>query len=436
MNDELAQLQSQLDRLSSELRAAQRTINGLERRTTWRRPNVAILIVLIAAVALGISSWSTRASSVVGRSTFASDTAPTKVKAPFEVDDDNGIPIMIVQDPGSDAKLDRGLYIIDQSRREVARMGATDDDGGGGRLRVEETGPFTSSEGSEISGVEIIGTKEKSTVQVIRAAKKIASIGGEQGDKGGVESGGSIQIFGANEKPIATLSKGKNGGELTVYDAKNKKGATVGTDTTGGLLSVYSSGDKPKATLATDADGGLLSIYGTGEKSVASLKSDGGNGKLSISEKGGDSVVEAVADETGGSVKVIKKGDDKTYTSINALGRGIGLSVRKAGTQYIFAGANTDGGGTVDVSNAAGDMVDSISTINSRGLIAVFAAKHAVAFITESDKHPGGGNVTTTNPAGEGIFSAGFTGEGGDACIDRKGGLKCLGINLPLQINP
>jgi hypothetical protein len=81
-------------------------------------------------------------------------------------------------------------------------------------------------------------------------------------------------------------------------------------------------------------------------------------------------------------------------------------------------------------------LVDVLSTVDSKGFIAVFSGKHAIAFLTESDKHPGGGNITVTDPGGLGVFSAGFTGEGADVCIDRKSSLKCLGIGLPLTINP
>lgn len=480
MNDELAKMQLQLDRLTDEFRAAQRTIHKLESRSAWRRPNLAALIVLIGATALFTGLWSAKASSGNERRTAVSPDTPTKVKAPFEVDDDNGIPIMVVRDQANqDANVGRGVYVIDQARKAVVRLGTTDDDGGGGMIMVTETGPMMTSTGGQVNGVQIIGTQEKSTLQVVRGGKQVASIGAEQGDKGGVESGGSVQVFGANEKPIVTLSKGKNGGELNVYDAKNKKAATLGTETSGGSLKMYGSGDKPTATLGTESDGGTLKvfasgdkpkgtfsaesdggslkifgssekpkaslgvesdggkldIFGTSEKAVATLRSDSGFGKLSIGNSEGTSVAEIVSDATGGIVRVMKSGDPTTYTSINAIDKGNGLKIRKAGADMAFVGASSDGG-TVETYNAAGDLVSALSTIDGKGLIAVFSGKHAIAFLTESDKHPGGGNITVTDPGGSGIFSAGFTGEGGDVCIDRKSSLKCLGIGLPLQINP
>jgi hypothetical protein len=69
-----------------------------------------------------------------------------------------------------------------------------------------------------------------------------------------------------------------------------------------------------------------------------------------------------------------------------------------------------------------------------KGMVAVHSQTAAIAFLAESDKHAGGGSITATDPAGNGIFSAGYTGEGGDVCVDNKNTLKCLGVGLPLQI--
>jgi hypothetical protein len=266
--------------------------------------------------------------------------------------------------------------------------------------------------GLGVNSVEIGGTQQKSGVQIIRGGKKVASIGAEQGDKGG-ESGGSVQVYTASEKPAATLLSGKNGGELNVYDTKNKPAATVGTEKTGGSLKIFGSSGDP----------------------VASIQSDKDEGKLSITDKTGKSVVDISSDDNGGSVKVMKGGDPTTYTSISAIDKGVGLAVRVAGEKKAFVGTNDEKNGAVFVYSTGDSPLAGLSTTGGRGIVEAISNGIPIAFLTESDKHAGGGNFTATNPAGEGIFSAGFTGEGGDACINRKNGLKCLGIGLPLQIN-
>jgi len=69
-----------------------------------------------------------------------------------------------------------------------------------------------------------------------------------------------------------------------------------------------------------------------------------------------------------------------------------------------------------------------------KGLVAVYnGSGNPIAFLTESDKNAGGGNVTAAGPGGGGVFSAGFTGDGGNACVNRgKNGVKCVGVGLPM----
>jgi len=83
------------------------------------------------------------------------------------------------------------------------------------------------------------------------------------------------------------------------------------------------------------------------------------------------------------------------------------------------------------VSNTA---LASVTSFEGKGVVVAYnQAGKAIAFLTEKDNH--GGSVTVADPAGDGVFSAGFTGDGGNACVsNRKRGLQCLGIGLPLQI--
>ena len=100
MNDEIAQLRLQLDRLSDEFRASQLTIRKLEKRRIWR-PNVVVLIGLIVATVLTINLWSAKAYSGSDPQAggIAPSNPPTIFKAPFEIDDSAGKPIFTVPPP-------------------------------------------------------------------------------------------------------------------------------------------------------------------------------------------------------------------------------------------------------------------------------------------------------------------------------------------------
>lgn len=69
------------------------------------------------------------------------------------------------------------------------------------------------------------------------------------------------------------------------------------------------------------------------------------------------------------------------------------------------------------------------------GFVAVYnGAGTQAGFLLAKDD--GGGNVTVANPLGEGVFSAGYTDDGGNACVANvKRGVTCVGIGLPMTFS-
>jgi hypothetical protein len=503
MNHELAGLQAQLDRLSNELCTAQQNIRRLETRASWR-PNVPALICLALVVALGVVSFGAKASSESDRdkkaSASASPEVPTKVKAPFEVVDDQGRTIFRVMDQTLNGEIDRGAFVLNETGRRIVDLTSTSDGGGGGRIRVTAAGSETTSDLGQANGVTIDGNRQSSGMQIVREGKKVASIGAEQGDKL-VEKGGSIQIYNSSEKPAVTLSNGKNGGELNVYDAKNKQAATVGTETAGGSVKVYASSDKPKAVLNAEANGGSLKIFGNSDTALAKLETSEGNGKLSIGNKGGTALADVFADETGGQLKMYRSsgqtsatietlssgsslnifgsvdkpvatlqsdqgdgqmtisdqsghpvatvsvqdnggvikammdGDPNTFSAMGSTQKALGLTVKHAGSPLAYVGWNDEKTGAVLVYGSGKDAAAGVITSGGKGVVGVFNDGVPVAYLSENRKHPGGGELTVADPAGNDVFQAGYTGEGGEACVNHKGSLKCLGVALPLTID-
>jgi hypothetical protein len=382
MNDEVAQLQLQLNLLSEELRSAQRTIRKLEKRSAWR-PNALALFALSLAVTLPVGFWTVRAHSGndLARPTVVSVAdVPMKVNAPFEVIDKTGKTIFRVQDRDGE-KLPRGAYVYSQSGKPVVDLSATTLGAGGGRVRVtSEADEQTYTAMAAVTNIAILAT--------YKSGKKTTLIGTDEGNAG------VIKVF-------------RNDGEKTA------------------------------AALELQGDAGALNVFASGEKPVASIQSDAGDGKLWINDKGGQPVAGVYANDNGGVVKVMKSGEANTYTAINAINAGLGMAIRKSGTRLVFAGASGDNGekGSVYVyGNGENPVAGITSYAGGKGLVAVFNQSAAIAMLAESDKHPGGGNITASDPGGNGIFSAGYTGEAGDACVTRKNGLWCMGTNLPLQM--
>jgi hypothetical protein len=380
MTDEITQLQAQLDQISDELRSAQYKIRQLEKRSAWR-PNVLSFFGLFFVALLGISFWTTSAfSGNQPTGTAAGADVATKLKAPFEVVDGAGKTIFLVQDKDSEVtKLPRGAYVYSASGKPVIDLSATTIGGGGGRVRV------TSEDEQEYAAFAAVT---------------------------------DTAIF-------ATYKSGKR---------TTLMGTQEGTST----VKVYrSDGEKLAASLELQGEAGAVNVFGSGDKPAATIRSEDGDGKLWINDKSGQPVAGVLASDNGGIVKVMKSGEANTYTAINAINAGLGMAIRKAGQRLVFAGASGADGekGSVYVYGNGENPIAGISSYGGgKGLVAVFNASSAIAFMSESDKHPGGGSITVSDPGGNGIFSAGFTGEAGDACVTRKNGLWCMGTNLPLQM--
>ena len=383
MTDEIAQLQAQVNLLCDELRSAQRTIRKLESRSNWR-PNALAFFSLFVAGTLSVGLWTAHAHSATDVTLPFAPIAdvPMKVTAPFEVVDKAGKTIFRVQDRDAEVTmLARGAYVYSLSGKPIVDLSASTLSGGGGRVRVT-------------------AVEDEQTFSVMTANNTIT---GFTTDK----SGKAVTFIGTNEENPAVVKVFR------------------------------SDGQKAAATLALQGDSGALNVYGSGDKPVASIQSDAGDGKLWINDKGGQQVAGVFANDNGGVMKVMKSGESNTYTAINAINAGLGMAIRKNGTRLVFAGASGENGekGSVYVyGNGENPVAGITSYAGGKGLVAVFNQSAAIAMLAESDKHAGGGNITASDPTGNGIFSAGYTGEAGDACVTRKNGLWCMGTNLPLQM--
>lgn len=432
--DDIAQLQAQLEHLTSELRSAQTRIQKLEQRNKWKGAGF-ISLALVVASGVGSLTVSAFSSSKTMLTRSSPETPPTKIKAPFEVDDDLGRVIMRVRD--GDPRIDRGIYFYNEAGRAVVDITSIQEGGGGGKIRVTATGAEKSAELEQATGITITGVRESEGITINRGAKKSLVLGAELGAKG-AEQGGSIKIYDGSEKLAASISAKTKGAALQIFGGTDKPVARLQTETAGASLTIFGAGAKPAATLETNTVGGSLKIFGATDQPTATLQSDDDGGNLWIRDKGGQQVAGVIASDNGGVVKVMKSDDPKTYTAINAVNAGLGMAIRKAGVRLVFAGASGENGekGSVFVFGGGENPVAALTSYGGgKGLVAVFnQATSPIAMLAESDKHPGGGNITASDPAGNGIFSAGFTGEAGDACVTRKSGLWCMGTNLPLQM--
>lgn len=157
----------------------------------------------------------------------------------------------------------------------------------------------------------------------------------------------------------------------------------------------------------------------------------GGERGLYVFDERGQSVAQLVNSNGGGKLKVQIPASNN-YVATAANNDAVGSVVKQDGKQRAFMGLSGNGG-LMAIYHGSGDLPSAAMQLssNNSGLVAVFRGDTAISYLTESDS-PGGGNVTTTDPAGKGVFSAGYDGSQGAACVGHKGQLHCLGIGLPL----
>ena len=138
-----------------------------------------------------------------------------------------------------------------------------------------------------------------------------------------------------------------------------------------------------------------------------------------------------------GGGRVIAQNDKANLSSaLNVVADNAGVKVVKDKRVQTYMGLVDGAKPFVAVFSADDNAAAGLQLADSgKGLVAVFNGQSPVAFLSQSVAHPGGGNVTATDPGGSGVFSAGYTGEGGDACVNRKQGTRCVGAgSLPLGI--
>ena len=151
----------------------------------------------------------------------------------------------------------------------------------------------------------------------------------------------------------------------------------------------------------------------------------------------GSSVAE-MALRLGGTVLELGSDNSKVKASLGAVEKDAAVAALYFKTDNKMRALITTGtGGHASIALTAQDGIGLAAALESQpdwtGRISVFNKQHLpVAYIAESEKHPGGGNVIMADPDGNKVFTAGFIGDGnGAACVLRKGSGDCLGLRIP-----
>jgi hypothetical protein len=326
-----------------------------------------------------------------------------------------------------------------------------------------------------------VGGKFRS-VRVLEGDQERVVIGDDKGEMGihaktkaGIASvgmsGNSFGLFlkDSGGTPTADISQPQGKGmALRVYDGGKNVAAVGNVPGEGGSVRIFAPGaPKASVSLQTDDGGtGLVHVYGPGGKEAvllegktASVAIDGerGTAKLGIADAGADTGFGALGSASGTAWGLfIGKDGGAPQAEIADHGKGMALRIFQGGSQLAAIGSVSGKGGAVRVADSGGNAVATMTEDGGAGLIQVYKAGQPLLALAGKDSaisvyngsgmsvaslglsgNKSGGNITTRDGSGSGVFSAGAASDGGgEACINRVRGdgkllAACLGLGLP-----
>jgi hypothetical protein len=281
--------------------------------------------------------------------------------------------------------------------------------------------------------------EEKIMLDVLDLMRRVTAL-----EKGRHRVTAPFEVVDAANRPILSVGASGDDRGLEVYASNGSMVAAVVAKGPDGHVVV--KGPSSKGTLATVENNVGLQLEASDEK--AYLRSDelqmaSGDKKftaqassLALSDGDQPRAELGAGDQGNMRLKIMNGGQQIVGLGESpALGNSGVLAISDASGHVVALVAATGAGrGSVNVYGKSDSALASIGVDdNGQGVVAVRdGAGKAVAFLTGSSSGQGG-NVTATNPAGDGVFSAGWNGEEGAACVNLKNGMWCMGKNLPLQ---
>jgi len=250
--------------------------------------------------------------------------------------------------------------------------------------------------------------------------KKLATLGLKSG--GG--DNGQLLIFSASGSPVFQVTAQGNNGEVIVGD-QNTPHIKMSTENGQAEVTAEGGGDNVISMIAAQG--------------LAHLRADTSGYAVSLGKLDGQ--IGMIIEQGNKLMAEFSKPNDRNSASVRVYGGGGNIVAGMGGqsgdpetglvvvngpsdAQAMMTGVGWMGlktGGNLKVVASAPDEV-----------IALYG-DGAQYIVTIAPGTNGGGNITTYDPGGTGVFSAGATPDGGTACVIHKGKIHCLGIGLPLM---
>lgn len=254
-----------------------------------------------------------------------------------------------------------------------------------------------------------------------------------------------FEVVDQEGKPLLKVTN-NNGSTLLLLSSQNTQNTVV--IATGNIDSrIVLQSDANHAILKANTDGSSLSISNADVATVLGSGDDGRDGLVikipgvlpeNPDSAGGGQMSAEISTQTGKKL-ALRISDDKGNTVVSAgsnsaaAGSGTVRVANIKGENVAFMGTTSEGeNGAMGVAKGGKDVV---AIMSEPRLVAVYNDMGApIVSMGKSDKSDGG-NLTTRDPTGDGVFSAGYNSAvgGGDACVyrEKRKNTFCLGIGLP-----
>jgi hypothetical protein len=242
------------------------------------------------------------------------------------------------------------------------------------------------------------------------------------------ENGATFSIVGGGSTNIAL----KQGSHPQIYLGDQASGVSIEAGETNRISIV--SGDSAVFELKQDAGQGVMMTATTTEGSV---ELGSGPGLVGIMVKKGDQPAAGLGTFDGRGIAL------RVFAASGMVVGAMGENPGAPGTGIAYVGNGTQNAAALAVAQDGSGIVHAFATDGTVGsgliggdrMVAAYnAAGNAVVTIGKSENSEGG-NVTARDPAGDGIFRAGYNSAvtGGDACVYRakRQNVFCLGIGAP-----
>lgn len=242
------------------------------------------------------------------------------------------------------------------------------------------------------------------------------------------ENGATFSIVGGGSTNIAL----KQGSHPQIYLGDQASGVSIEAGETNRIGIV--SGDSAVFELKQDAGQGVMMTATTTEGSV---ELGSGPGLVGIMVKKGDQPAAGLGTFDGRGIAL------RVFAASGMVVGAMGENPGAPGTGIAYVGNGTQNAAALAVAQDGSGIVHAFATDGTVGsgliggdrMVAAYnAAGNAVVTIGKSENSEGG-NVTARDPAGDGIFRAGYNSAvtGGDACVYRakRQNAFCLGIGAP-----